>query len=120
MDSTLWACGPSQTPRDIIELEDHVSIYYRYSGFTEFNGIILNATIAFLTALSGKQISKKLLTDEGIATLEAMEGVDEAVVIVNYRSRIDAAISLLKSWLNGKSGPRPDDPIFNMFGGIGL
>ncbi|KAJ7193665.1 hypothetical protein GGX14DRAFT_477787 [Mycena pura] len=110
MGGTLWACGPGQTPSDIIE-EDH--------RFLEFRGILLKATIAFLTALSGKQISKNLLINEGIVTQEAVEGIDDAVVIVNYRSRIDAAISLLKSWLNTRSGPRPEEPILSFFGGIG-
>ncbi|KAJ7468150.1 hypothetical protein FB451DRAFT_1369167 [Mycena latifolia] len=119
MGGTLWACGPGQTPRDISQTDDGVSMYYRYSGFIDFKGIILNATIAFLTALSGKQISKKLLIDEGVVTKEAVEELDEAIVIANYRSRIDAAISLLKSWLNTKSGSPPEDPILKMFGGSG-
>ncbi|KAJ7483368.1 hypothetical protein FB451DRAFT_1439283 [Mycena latifolia] len=119
MGGTLWACGPGQTPRDVSQTDDGVSMYYRYSGFTDFKGIILNATIAFLTALSGKQISKKLLIDEGVVTKEAVEDLDEAIVIANYRSRIDAAISLLKSWLNTKSGSPPEDPILKMFGGSG-
>ena len=99
MGGTLRACGPGQTPGDVSETDDGVSMYYRYSGFTDFKGIVLNATIAFLTALSGKQISKKLLIDEGIATAEAVQDLDEAVVIANYRARIDAAIPLLKSWV---------------------
>ena len=74
-------------------------MYYRYSGFTDFKGIILNATIAFLTALSGKQISKKLLVEEGVVEEEKIRDLDEAVVIANYRARIDAAIPLLKSWV---------------------
>ncbi|KAJ7485644.1 hypothetical protein FB451DRAFT_1168883 [Mycena latifolia] len=119
MGGTLWACGPGQTPRDVSETDDGVSMYYRYSGFTDSKGIILNATIAFLTALSGKQISKKLLIDEGVVTKEAVEDLDEAIVIANYRSRIDAAISLLKCWLNTKSGPPPEDPILKGFGSSG-
>ncbi|KAF8187653.1 hypothetical protein K438DRAFT_1764811 [Mycena galopus ATCC 62051] len=91
----------------------------RYSGFTDFKGIVLNGAVAFLTALSGKQISKKLLMDGGIATPEAVQDPDEAVVIANYRARIDAAIPLLKSWLNTKSNPPPQDPILKMFGGLG-
>ncbi|KAJ7023138.1 hypothetical protein C8F04DRAFT_1240310 [Mycena alexandri] len=119
MGGTLWACGPGQTTSDVFELDDSVSMYYRYSGFTEFKGIVLNATIAFLATLSGKQISKKLLIDEGIATPESLQDAEEAVVIVNYRSRIDAAISLLRSWLKSNSAPRPADPILSMFGGGG-
>ncbi|KAF8169545.1 hypothetical protein K438DRAFT_1774134 [Mycena galopus ATCC 62051] len=91
----------------------------RYSGFTDFKGIVLNATIAFLTALSGKQISKKLLMDEGLAPPEAVQDLDEAIVIANYRARIDAAIPLLKSWLNTKPNPPPQDPILKIFGALG-
>ncbi|KAJ7745837.1 hypothetical protein DFH07DRAFT_977189 [Mycena maculata] len=119
MGGTLWACGPGQTIDDVFELDDPVSMYYRYSGFTDFKGIILKATIAFLIALSGKQISKKLLIDAGIITQEEVWDMDEAVVIANYCSRIDAAIPLLKSWLNTKRDPRPKGPIHNMFGGFG-
>ncbi|KAJ6459406.1 hypothetical protein DFH09DRAFT_1383610 [Mycena vulgaris] len=75
-------------------------MYYRYSGFLEFKAIILNATIAFLIALSGKQISKKLLIDEGIITPEAVQDLDEGI-------------------LNTRSGPPPEDPILKMFGGGG-
>ncbi|KAJ7862079.1 hypothetical protein B0H13DRAFT_2567584 [Mycena leptocephala] len=117
MGGILWACGPGQTPGDDSQAEDGVSMYYRYSGFTDFKGIILNATIAFLTTLSGKQISKKLLIDEGIVTPEAVQDLDEIIVVTNYRSRIDAAIPLLKSWLNTKSGPPPENPFLKMFGG---
>ncbi|KAF8169548.1 hypothetical protein K438DRAFT_2062052 [Mycena galopus ATCC 62051] len=119
MGGTLWACGPGQTPHDVSQADDGVSVYYRYSGFTDFKGVVLNATIAFLTALSGKQISKQLLRDEGIATPEALQDLHEAIVIANYRARIDAAIPLLKSWLNTKTNSPPQDPILKMFGGLG-
>ncbi|KAJ6454397.1 hypothetical protein C8R45DRAFT_944652 [Mycena sanguinolenta] len=89
--------------------------YYRYSGFTDLKGIVLNATIAFLTALSGKQISTKLLVEKGIAEPKAVEGLDEGVVIVNYRARIGAAITLLKSW---PSAP-PDNPLLKMLSASG-
>ncbi|KAF8187677.1 hypothetical protein K438DRAFT_1972823 [Mycena galopus ATCC 62051] len=56
--------------------------------------------------------------DEEIATPEAVQDLDEAVVIANYRARIDA-IPLLKSWLNKKTNPPPQDPILKMFGGLG-
>ncbi|KAF8187640.1 hypothetical protein K438DRAFT_1972779 [Mycena galopus ATCC 62051] len=92
MGGRLWACGPGQSPHDVSQANDGVSVYCSYSGFTDFKGVVLNATIAFLTALS-----------------EAVQDLDEAVVIANYRARIDAAIPLLKSW----------DPILKMFGGLG-
>ncbi|KAJ6532411.1 hypothetical protein B0H19DRAFT_1081476 [Mycena capillaripes] len=119
MGGTLWACGPGQTPSTVSDTDDGVSMYYRYSGFTELKGIILNATITFLTALSGKQIAKKLLIDEGIVTPETVENLEEAIVIANYRSRIDAAIPLLKSWLKTKADRPLEDPILKMFGGAG-
>ncbi|KAJ6507853.1 hypothetical protein C8R47DRAFT_1099720 [Mycena vitilis] len=98
MGGTLVACEPNQSYGDALNSPDCDMAYYRYSGFTDFKVIVLQGTIDFLVALSGKQISKKLLVDEGIATSEAVDGEEEAVVIVNYRARIDAAISLLKSW----------------------
>ncbi|KAJ6484878.1 hypothetical protein C8R45DRAFT_999555 [Mycena sanguinolenta] len=115
MGGTLWVCGPGQTTGDVSDTDDGVSMYYRYSGFTDFKGIALKATIAFLTALSGKQISKALLVEEEIVDLEKVEGLDEGVVIANYRARIGAAIALLKSlsWLNTK--PKPGAPTEHPF-----
>ncbi|KAJ7679090.1 hypothetical protein DFH06DRAFT_1465279 [Mycena polygramma] len=98
MGGTLVACGPNQSTSDAWDSPDCAMVYYRYSGFTDFKVVVLQGTIDFLVALSGKQISKKLLVDEGIVTSEAVEGEEEVVVIANYRARIDAAISLLKSW----------------------
>ncbi|KAJ7789398.1 hypothetical protein B0H14DRAFT_3503084 [Mycena olivaceomarginata] len=66
--------------------------------------VALRATFAFLVALSGKQISKKVVAVEGVAEAELERvrkaDVDESVVIANYRTGIGAAIVLLKSWLN--------------------
>ncbi|KAF8169570.1 hypothetical protein K438DRAFT_1774154 [Mycena galopus ATCC 62051] len=113
------ACGPGQTPHDVSQVDNRASVHCSYSGFTDFKGVVLNATIAFLTAPSGKQISKKQLMDEGIAPPEAVQDLDEAVVIANYRARIDTAIPLLRSWLNTKPNPPPQDPILKIFGGLG-
>ncbi|KAJ7215353.1 hypothetical protein GGX14DRAFT_562570 [Mycena pura] len=120
MGGTLWVCGPGQTPEDVSQTDGSVSVSYSYSGFIEFKGIILKATIALLTALSGKQISGKLLIDEGIVTQEAVQDLDEAVVNANYGSRIDAAIPLLKSWLNTKRSPSGQHPRVTKYGGVPL
>ncbi|KAJ7445915.1 hypothetical protein FB451DRAFT_1568023 [Mycena latifolia] len=103
MRGTIWACGPdSDSDHDYIGWAS-----YSYHGFTEFKAILVRATIAFLTALSAKHISKALLIQEGITTPESVEGIDEAVIIANYRARIDAAIPLLRSWTRTPSASAP-------------
>ncbi|KAJ7728545.1 hypothetical protein B0H16DRAFT_1777689 [Mycena metata] len=86
-------------------------MYFRYSGFTDFKCILLRATIAFLTNLSKKQISKQVLLDEGVALAAEVEGVDEGIFITNYRARITEAIKLLQSWMRapGVKGPSAQD-----------
>ncbi|KAJ7501142.1 hypothetical protein B0H11DRAFT_2189088 [Mycena galericulata] len=50
------------------------------SAFIDFKAIILNATIAFLTALSGKQISKKLLIDEEIIRTKSSQRTESPLL----------------------------------------
>ncbi|KAF8175913.1 hypothetical protein K438DRAFT_1979421 [Mycena galopus ATCC 62051] len=101
MGGTLYACSPGDPGGS----DDLVHMIYSYTGFLEFKGIFLHATIAFLTALSAEQITKALLIEKGIiADAAVVEGVDESAIIANYRTRIDAAISLLQGWVNI---PRP-------------
>ncbi|KAJ7120347.1 hypothetical protein C8R44DRAFT_877781 [Mycena epipterygia] len=97
MGGNLWVVAPEDIDSEV-DWDKVVSVYYRYSGFTDFKVILLVATIQFLTTLSAKQISKAMLVEEGVATAEAVDAEDEAIVIVNYRARIDAAISILRSW----------------------
>ncbi|KAJ6564532.1 hypothetical protein B0H19DRAFT_1258960 [Mycena capillaripes] len=97
MGGTIYAFGPNQTFED--DYDDLVYVCYSYRGFTAFKGIVLRGAIAFLTALSGKEISKQKLIDEAIVLSEKVEAFEETIVIANYRARIDAAISLLKGWV---------------------
>ncbi|KAJ7509490.1 hypothetical protein B0H11DRAFT_1250665 [Mycena galericulata] len=106
MGGTLFACGPDYKKGD--NINDLVYAYYRYSAFTEVKGILLRATIAFLTALSSEQISKALLIEKGVVDAEALEGVDEAVTIANYRARISAAIPVLQRWVKTPTPPSPE------------
>ncbi|KAJ7922319.1 hypothetical protein B0H13DRAFT_1865896 [Mycena leptocephala] len=89
------ACGPGQTVEDLSESD---SDYTFAEGFVEFKHIILRGTIAFLTALSGKQISKKPIIDEEIVESVTVDGIEEAIVNANYRFRINAVNTLLQSW----------------------
>ncbi|KAJ7663087.1 hypothetical protein DFH06DRAFT_1471139 [Mycena polygramma] len=117
MGGTIFACGPDQAPNDTSIPENCVMASYSYRGFADIKVVVLQATIDFLSALSGKQISKKVLVDEGIVMPEAAEGEEEAIVIANYRARIAAAIALLKSW---QRTPAPEPPSMDsLFGGSG-
>ncbi|KAJ6517546.1 hypothetical protein C8R47DRAFT_1087596, partial [Mycena vitilis] len=90
---------------------------YSYRGFADIKVVVLQGTIDFLSGFSAKQISKKVLVDEGIAMPEAVEGEEEAIVIANYRARIAAAISLLKSWHRTPAAAPPS--MDSLFGGSG-
>ncbi|KAJ7192271.1 hypothetical protein GGX14DRAFT_480306 [Mycena pura] len=108
MGGTAWACGPGEKPQDMDDWESRlVYVEYRYSGFTDFKVVVLRATIAFLTAVSAKQISNKMLLETGLAAPEDVEGVDEVVVVANYRARVDSALSLLQTWYRTKPPTRP-------------
>ncbi|KAJ7813957.1 hypothetical protein B0H14DRAFT_2604513 [Mycena olivaceomarginata] len=118
MGGSLLLCGPGQKPEDVDTNDESLCVYYRYSGFTDIKVIALRATIGFLTAVSAKQISKQLLVDEGLVAPEHVEGAEEAVVIANYRARIDTAIKLLKTWYRPDPPPPQRDPLLNMLGGV--
>ncbi|KAJ7208599.1 hypothetical protein GGX14DRAFT_633436 [Mycena pura] len=109
MGGTAFVCGPGENPQDIDDWDwdSRVHVDYRYSGFTAFKVVVLRATIAFLTAVSAKQISKKMLLETGLAAPEDVEGVDEVVVVANYRARVDSALSLLQTWYRTKPPTRP-------------
>ncbi|KAJ7729950.1 hypothetical protein B0H16DRAFT_223353 [Mycena metata] len=94
MGGSIYACKPSHDAYS----DNVASADYSYRGFMGFKLILVRGTIAFLTALSGKQISRKLLVDEGVAVDEDVNSADEAVVIANYRARINEAILLLQRW----------------------
>ncbi|KAJ7625885.1 hypothetical protein FB45DRAFT_922548 [Roridomyces roridus] len=119
MGGTLFACGPDYDPKTHNFDDESMYVAYRYSGFMDLKAILIRATIAFLTALSSKQISKELLVKEGVADPEAVEGVDEAVLIVNYRSRIDKAIALVQGWLQTPGPPPETHPLANLFASLG-
>ncbi|KAJ7649599.1 hypothetical protein B0H17DRAFT_1270739 [Mycena rosella] len=114
MGGTLFALSPSQSPDD----KDVVYVPYSYRGFEEIKVVLLHATIAYLTALSGKEISKALLIEEGILTLDSVEGIEEQVVIVNCRTRIDAAIPIVQSWLRTPGPELTDEDAFAKFLGL--
>ncbi|KAJ6603739.1 hypothetical protein B0H10DRAFT_2229707 [Mycena sp. CBHHK59/15] len=102
MGGSLNAYGPGADDAS----EPLADAYHSYSGFMDFKVILLHATIAFLTAFSAKDISKKMIVEEGIATEEAIEGTEEDIVISNYRARINAAIAVLQSWLRSSRDGR--------------
>ncbi|KAJ7200516.1 hypothetical protein GGX14DRAFT_659720 [Mycena pura] len=105
MGGTVYVLGPGQTHKDIRDPD--LNVWVSWLSFLEFRAIVLRATIAFLEAVSAKQISKAMLVEEGLAAPEDVEGVDEALIVVNYRARIDAAISLLKTWVHTRQTPIP-------------
>ncbi|KAJ6607461.1 hypothetical protein B0H10DRAFT_1956251 [Mycena sp. CBHHK59/15] len=51
-------------------------------------------------ALFAKDMSKKMVVEEGITTEEAIEGMEEDIVISNYHAQIKAAIAVLQSWVS--------------------
>ncbi|KAJ7625901.1 hypothetical protein FB45DRAFT_1060508 [Roridomyces roridus] len=108
MGGTIFACGPDYDPENH-DFDHLVHTSYRYGGFLDFKAVLIRATIAFLTALSSKQISKELLVNEGVTDTEAVKGVDEAVFIANCRTRIDKAIAQLQGWLRNPGVP-PTSP----------
>ncbi|KAJ7625874.1 hypothetical protein FB45DRAFT_1005161 [Roridomyces roridus] len=112
MGGTLVACGPDYD-RDR-ESEDFDFDDLQLQRPQKFKTVLIRATIAYLTALSSKQISKELLVKEGVAAAEAVEGVDEAVVIANYRSRIDKGITQVKGWLRPPGPPPEPHPLAHL------
>jgi hypothetical protein len=75
--------------------------------WNDIEGIFIRAAIRYLSELSSKNISSQLLINEGILPPGSFQGSesDEVIVITNYRVRIEEAIRLLTSWVDGvKSG----------------
>ncbi|KAJ7192236.1 hypothetical protein GGX14DRAFT_480286 [Mycena pura] len=108
MGGSVYVLGPGQTREEISD--PHLDVWTSWHVFMNFSAVVLRATIAFLETVSAKQISKKILVEEGLAAPEDVEGVDEALIVANYRARIDAAISLLKTWVLTQQTPL-DSPI---------
>ncbi|KAJ7727997.1 hypothetical protein DFH07DRAFT_945807 [Mycena maculata] len=124
MSGTIWACRPDEHLDSDNFYSDKALGYcdYRYSGFLDAKGIFLHASIAFLTALSAEQITKAFLVEKGVVEADAVEGIDDAVVIPDYRSRIDAAIPLLQSWITMKPAAPAEifeNPLFQALPQVG-
>jgi hypothetical protein len=90
------------------EIDDEI-FGCRYGGLEDLKGIFIRAAIAYLNDLSSKNISSKVLVNEGIIDERDTTDVDEVVIITNYRLRIDSALRLLQSWCREKTGDgKPD------------
>ncbi|KAJ7486847.1 hypothetical protein FB451DRAFT_1228165 [Mycena latifolia] len=92
---------------------------YHYPFFGYFKGVLVRAAIAHLNAVSG-ELSKKVLVTEGIVSPLIVEVTPEAVVVEDYRPRIDAAIALLQGWLRHPPYymPRSLDQLFHSRPGL--
>ncbi|KAJ7625869.1 hypothetical protein FB45DRAFT_1084534 [Roridomyces roridus] len=116
MGGTLFACGPDydrDRESEDFDFDDLVSSYYRGNNFSDVKTVLIRQSSVPRSHTS--QIPHCPFVEANLERLaEAVEGADEAVVIANYRSRIDKGITQVKGWLRPPGSPPEPHPLAHL------